>query len=93
MKIVTYKDSHFAGVEALWEEVFPADSPWNNAAVAIPEKIKVQPELFIVAEAPAIGELPHLRWFHTPWHSTHNKWCFDRQALDECPPVPQTNST
>ena len=50
MEIVTYKDNHFAGVEALWEEVFPADSPWNKAAVAIPEKIKVQPELFIVAE-------------------------------------------
>ena len=50
MEIVTYKDHHFAGVEALWEEVFPADSPWNKAAVAIPEKIKVQPELFIVAE-------------------------------------------
>jgi ribosomal protein S18 acetylase RimI-like enzyme len=50
MKIVTYKDSHFAGVEALWEEVFPSDPPWNKAAVAIPEKMRVQPELFIVAE-------------------------------------------
>lgn len=50
IKIVTYEDNHFAGVEALWTEVFPADSPWNKAAVAIPEKLKVQPEMFIVAE-------------------------------------------
>jgi len=50
MEIVTYKDSHFGGVVGLWEKVFPEDCPWNKAAVAIPEKIKVQPELFIVAE-------------------------------------------
>ncbi|MGY6550507.1 MAG: GNAT family acetyltransferase [Erythrobacter sp.] len=48
--IVTYQDSHFAGVDALWEEVFPTDSPWNKAAVAIPAKLKVQPELFVVAQ-------------------------------------------
>ncbi|MCR9180891.1 MAG: GNAT family acetyltransferase [Erythrobacteraceae bacterium] len=48
--MVTYEHRHFAGVEALWEDVFPADSPWNKAAVAIPAKLKVQPELFIVAE-------------------------------------------
>lgn len=50
IKIVTYQDKHFAGVEALWEEVFPTDSPWNKAAVAIPAKLAFQPELFIVAE-------------------------------------------
>ncbi|GGI87418.1 GNAT family acetyltransferase [Polymorphobacter multimanifer] len=49
-EILTYEDRHFAGVEALWEEVFPTDSPWNKAAEAIPAKLKVQPELFIVAE-------------------------------------------
>lgn len=48
--IVTYNIRHFAGVEALWEEIFPTDTPWNKAAVAIPAKLKVQPELFIVAE-------------------------------------------
>jgi ribosomal protein S18 acetylase RimI-like enzyme len=50
IEIVTYQDKHFAGVEALWEQVFPSDSPWNKAAVAIPAKLKVQPELFIVAQ-------------------------------------------
>jgi ribosomal protein S18 acetylase RimI-like enzyme len=48
--IVPYAAEHFAGVEALWEEVFPGDPPWNRAAVAIPEKLAVQPELFLVAE-------------------------------------------
>jgi ribosomal protein S18 acetylase RimI-like enzyme len=48
--ITTYEDNHFMGVEALWEEVFPNDPPWNKASVAIPAKLKVQPELFIVAE-------------------------------------------
>ena len=50
IKIVTYENRHFAGVEALWEEVFPTDSPLNKAAIAIPAKLKVQPDLFIVAE-------------------------------------------
>lgn len=48
--IGTYADRHFAGVEALWNTVFPTDPPWNKAAVAIPAKLKVQPELFLVAE-------------------------------------------
>jgi ribosomal protein S18 acetylase RimI-like enzyme len=48
--IATYETRHFTGVEALWNAVFPADPPWNKAAVAIPEKLKVQPELFLVAE-------------------------------------------
>lgn len=50
VNIVTYKDRHFGGVEALWDEVFPTDSPWNKAAFAIPAKLQVQPDLFIVAE-------------------------------------------
>ncbi len=28
--MVTYEHRHFAGVEALWEDVFPADSPYTN---------------------------------------------------------------
>lgn len=50
VNIVPYSSAHFDGVEALWEEVFPNDPPWNRAAVAIPEKLGVQPELFLVAE-------------------------------------------
>jgi len=48
--IVPYSHAHFAGVEALWQEVFPGDPPWNRAATAIPAKLAVQPELFLVAE-------------------------------------------
>jgi ribosomal protein S18 acetylase RimI-like enzyme len=47
--IVTYAPRHFAGVAALWEAVFPDDPPWNAAAVAIPAKLAIQPDLFLVA--------------------------------------------
>ena len=47
--ITAYTDAFFAGVASLWEEVFPNDPPWNKAAVAIPAKLAVQPELFLVA--------------------------------------------
>ena len=49
VKVVPYSNDHFAGVSALWDEVFPSDPPWNRAAVAIPEKLAVQSELFLVA--------------------------------------------
>jgi ribosomal protein S18 acetylase RimI-like enzyme len=48
-QIVQYKSEHFSGVEALWKEAFPNDTTWNVAAVAIPEKVRVQPDLFLVA--------------------------------------------
>jgi ribosomal protein S18 acetylase RimI-like enzyme len=47
--IVTYDDSHFDGVRLLWQEVFPNDPPWNAAELAIPAKLKIQPELFLIA--------------------------------------------
>lgn len=47
--IATYDHSHFVGVEALWKEAFPEDSAWNAAATAIPEKLRFQPDLFLVA--------------------------------------------
>jgi ribosomal protein S18 acetylase RimI-like enzyme len=47
--ITTYGSEHFPGVDALWRDAFPNDSPWNVAAVAIPEKIKTQPNLLLVA--------------------------------------------
>jgi ribosomal protein S18 acetylase RimI-like enzyme len=50
VKVAPYTDAQFLGVEALWEEVFPGDPPWNRAAAAIPEKLAVQPKLFLVAE-------------------------------------------
>lgn len=48
-RILPYAAAHFAGVDALWREVFPDDPPWNRAEHAIPAKLAVQPELFLVA--------------------------------------------
>jgi ribosomal protein S18 acetylase RimI-like enzyme len=47
--IQTYEHHHFEGVKALWEQVFPNDPPYNRAEAAIPAKLAVQPELFLVA--------------------------------------------
>jgi ribosomal protein S18 acetylase RimI-like enzyme len=47
--IVTYQPSHFDGIRILWHEAFPDDPPWNAAEIAIPAKLKLQPELFLVA--------------------------------------------
>lgn len=44
-----YGQTDFAGIKALWHEAFPTDSPWNAAEVAIPAKLCVHPELFLVA--------------------------------------------
>jgi len=48
-EIVRYRSEHFAGVDALWKDAFPSDNPWNVTAVAIPEKIRFQPDLMLVA--------------------------------------------
>lgn len=47
--VTTYTEDCFDGVTALWEEAFPDDPPWNLAAVAIPAKLAVQPNLLLVA--------------------------------------------
>lgn len=47
--ILPFADDYFDGVDALWERVFPDDPAHNRAAVAVPEKMRVQPELFLVA--------------------------------------------
>ena len=47
--IVTYESEHFSGVENLWKEAFPNDGPWNAAATAIPEKVRFQADLMLVA--------------------------------------------
>jgi ribosomal protein S18 acetylase RimI-like enzyme len=49
LSIVTYQPSHFDGIRVLWHEAFPNDPPWNAAEIAIPAKLKIQPELFLVA--------------------------------------------
>jgi ribosomal protein S18 acetylase RimI-like enzyme len=49
LSIVTYHQSHFDSVRLLWHEAFPNDPPWNAAELAIPAKLKIQPDLFLVA--------------------------------------------
>jgi ribosomal protein S18 acetylase RimI-like enzyme len=49
VSIASYADNHFSGVEALWNEAFPNDNAWNAARTSIPEKLKVHPELLLVA--------------------------------------------
>jgi ribosomal protein S18 acetylase RimI-like enzyme len=48
-EIVPYRLEHFDGVDQLWREAFPDDPPRNRADVAIPAKLAVQPDLFLVA--------------------------------------------
>jgi ribosomal protein S18 acetylase RimI-like enzyme len=49
VSILTYSDTHFDGVDALWREAFPDDASWNVAKISIPEKLKLQPDLLLVA--------------------------------------------
>lgn len=49
IEIGAYRDAQFAGVERLWQRVFPDDPPHNHAVVAVPEKLRVQPDLFLTA--------------------------------------------
>jgi ribosomal protein S18 acetylase RimI-like enzyme len=48
--IFEYRDEHFVDVEALWQEAFPNDAAWNKARVAIPDKMRFQPDLMLVAQ-------------------------------------------
>src|SRR5215468_3918981 len=47
--IAPYSLEYFEGVKTLWQEAFPNDPPWNKAEVAVPAKLAVQPELFLLA--------------------------------------------
>ena len=46
--VATFRDEHFACVDALWREAFPNDPPWNAAAASVPEKVRFQPDLLLV---------------------------------------------
>jgi ribosomal protein S18 acetylase RimI-like enzyme len=52
--ISEYRDEHLAGVEALWQEALANDAAWNKASVAIPEKMRFQPDLMLVAHEGAL---------------------------------------
>ena len=49
ISIANYRSEHFAGVDSLWKGTFPDDTAWNVAAIAIPEKMRFQPDLMLVA--------------------------------------------
>lgn len=49
VEIVPYRSCHFDGVDRLWRQAFPHDAPRNRAAAAIPLKLAVQSDLFLVA--------------------------------------------
>jgi ribosomal protein S18 acetylase RimI-like enzyme len=49
--VMRYSPEYFEGVKSLWQEAFPQDPPWNKADAAVPAKLAVQPELFLVALA------------------------------------------
>ena len=48
-QIVTFREDHFAGLDALWREAFPDDPPRNHANVSVPAKLAEQPDLLFVA--------------------------------------------
>jgi ribosomal protein S18 acetylase RimI-like enzyme len=49
ISILSYGAAHFGGLKVLWQEAFPNDKPWNAAEIVVTEKLKMQPELFLVA--------------------------------------------
>lgn len=49
MEIRCYQEADFGGLNALWNEAFPNDPPWNRAENAIPAKRAFQPGLLFVA--------------------------------------------
>jgi ribosomal protein S18 acetylase RimI-like enzyme len=44
-----YDEAQFGEVDALWQRAFPEDPPYSRASIAIPAKLGVQRELFLVA--------------------------------------------
>ncbi|HEX4369997.1 MAG TPA: GNAT family acetyltransferase [Rhizomicrobium sp.] len=58
-EVAPYSQAHFAGVKALWEEVFPDDPPRNDAEISIASKATEHPELFLLAleEGRVIGSV------------------------------------
>jgi len=49
IEVLPYDEAQFGEVDALWRTVFPEDPPHSHAAVAIPQKLAVQRDLFLVA--------------------------------------------
>ena len=49
IEVLAYDEAQFDEVDTLWRTVFPEDPPHSHAAVAIPQKLAVQRDLFLVA--------------------------------------------
>ena len=49
LTIRPFEPTDWSALESLWERVFADDPPWNAPAVLIATKLKVQPELLLVA--------------------------------------------
>jgi ribosomal protein S18 acetylase RimI-like enzyme len=49
IEVIPYDEAQFGEVDALWRAVFPEDPLHSHAAVAIPQKLAVQRDLFLVA--------------------------------------------
>jgi ribosomal protein S18 acetylase RimI-like enzyme len=47
--LAAYQDRHFEGVKALWQDAFPEIEAWRAPEVAIPAKLAIQPDLFLIA--------------------------------------------
>ena len=47
--VVTYDDRYFKEVKSLWQETLHSAEGWRAPEVAIPAKIAMQPDLFLVA--------------------------------------------
>ena len=50
MIVRVFREADADAVSALWREVFPDDPPHNAPPLVIQQKLRVQPELFFVAE-------------------------------------------
>lgn len=49
IEVLPYSEAQFGEVDALWRAVFPEDPPRSHAPVAVPQKLAVQRELFLIA--------------------------------------------
>ena len=49
IEIRPFEKADQPALETLWSRVFADDPPWNHPAVLIASKLKVQPELLLVA--------------------------------------------
>ena len=79
MSIRAYRESDVAEVKLLWQQVFPDDPPWNSAESAVPEKLAVQPDLFLVAtdEDEVIGTI-------MAGYDGHRGWLYAVAVSENC---------